>query len=125
MKRKTGQIFDKHDEKIVHLFIELGMPKNLAKVLMYISQVDDCYSSEIEQASNMLQPQVSVAMQELRRRGWVKKHIVKKKKKGRPVHHYRLSYSLPEILKNFEKEKNLEIKNIEKNLSELKGIIEG
>ena len=123
MKRRTGQMLNKQDEKIINLFSELGMPKNLAKTLVYISQVDECRSRDIEQEVNMLQPQVSGAIQELTHRGWVTKRYVKKKGKGRPVHHYRLSHTLPDILKNFEEEKVQEIEIVKKNLSELEAII--
>ena len=55
------------------MFIKLGMLKNLAKTLLYISQFDECKGADVEQATDMRQPEVSVVMQELRRRGWVKK----------------------------------------------------
>ena len=39
--------FTDQDEKVVKIFQELGMPRNLAKTLMYISQVKECISAEI------------------------------------------------------------------------------
>jgi len=39
MKPKRSFVLDEKDDKAVKLFAELGMPKNLAKTLMYISQV--------------------------------------------------------------------------------------
>ena len=41
------------DEKIIDVFVELGMPKNLARTLMYISQVDECRSAEIEKGADL------------------------------------------------------------------------
>ena len=98
MKRKNSFVLDEKDDKAVELFAELGMPKNLAKTLMFISQVDECRSAEVEQGADLRQPEVSVAMQEMRRRGWAKKRDLKKKGKGRPVHIYKLTKPLPEIL---------------------------
>ena len=123
MKRATGYSMDEQDEKVIDLLTELGMPKNLAKTLIYISQVDECRSSQIERGTALLQPQVSVVMQELRRKGWVKKRHIKKRGKGRPVHHYRLSHPLPKILKRFEEEKVQEVETIKKNLSELEHML--
>ena len=40
MKRKRSFVLDEKDTKAVKLFSDLGMPKNLAKTLLYISQVD-------------------------------------------------------------------------------------
>ena len=123
MKRKRSFVLDEKDDKAVALFSELGMPKNLAKTLMFISQVEECRSAEVEQGADLRQPEVSVAMQEMRRRGWVKKRDLKKKGKGRPVHVYKLTKSLPQILKNFEDEKMKEVQIIRSDLSDLQGLI--
>ena len=99
------------------------MPKNLAKTLIYVSNVDECQSSEIEKGVNLLQPQVSVAIQELRNRGWIKKYDKKKKAKGRPIHRYSLNKSISDIVDSFQKEKIEEVKAIKKNLADLEDII--
>ena len=123
MKRKRSFVLDEKDDKAVHLFAELGMPKNLAKTLMYISQVDECRSAEVEQGADLRQPEVSVAMQELRRRGWAKKRDLKKKGKGRPVHIYKLTKALPEILGSFEEEKMKQVETIKNDLTDLQGLV--
>ena len=123
MKRKRSFVLDEKDDKAVQLFTDLGMPKNLAKTLMYISQVEECRSAEVEQGADLRQPEVSVAMQELRRRGWAKKRDIKKKGKGRPVHIYKLTQSLPKILKSFEDEKMKEVQDIKQDLSQLQSLI--
>jgi len=123
MKRKRSFVLDEKDDKAVQLFAELGMPKNLAKTLMYISQVDECRSAEVEQGADLRQPEVSVAMQELKRRGWAKKRKKKKKGKGRPVHIYKLTKALPEILDNFEEEKMKQVETIKNDLTDLQGLV--
>ena len=123
MKRKRSFVLDEKDDKAVQLFSELGMPKNLAKTLMFISQVEECRSAEVEQGADLRQPEVSVAMQEMRRRGWVKKRDLKKKGKGRPVHVYKLTKNLPEIMKNFESEKMKQVQTIKNDLTQLHGLI--
>jgi predicted transcriptional regulator len=123
MKRKRSLVLDDDDERAVELFADLGMPKNLAKTLIYISQCEECRSADVEQGADLRQPEVSVAMQELRKRGWAKKRDLKKKGKGRPVHVYQLTKPLPEILETFESEKLNEVKNIKNNLDQLQGLI--
>jgi predicted transcriptional regulator len=123
MKRINSLVLDENDDKAVQLFVGLGMPKNLAKTLMYVSQVDECKSANVEQAADLRQPEVSIAMQEMRRRGWAKKRDVKKKGKGRPTHVYKLAINLPEILKSFEQEKLKEVENVKRGISELKSMI--
>ena len=123
IKRKKLFVLDEKDDKAVQLFTELGMPKNLAKTLLYISQFDECKCADVEQGADLRQPEVSIAMQELRRRGWVKRRDLKKKGKGRPVHIYTPTKNLSEILKVFELEKLKEVESFKCGLSELKNLV--
>jgi len=124
MKRKNSLVLDDKDNKAVQLFTGLGVPRNLAKTLMYISQVDECRSADVEQAADLRQPEVSIAMQELHKRGWVKRRNLKKEGKGRPVHIYTPTMNLSDILKTFEQEKLKEVDAIKNDISELKNIIQ-
>ena len=123
MKKSEKLTLDEKDDKIVNLFTQMGMPKNLSKTLLYIYQVKECRSSEIEQGADLRQPEVSVAMQELRRRGWIKKRYLKSKGKGRPVHIYKTSTDITKILKSVEQEKLKEFEAIKSDISELKNLI--
>lgn len=122
--KKASYRLQPQDEQIVHVFADLGMPKNLAKTLLYISHVDECRSAEIERGANLRQPEVSIAMQHLQDKGWIEKRDLKKKGKGRPVHLYSLKAPLPTIIKNFEQEKLQEVNAIKKDLTSLKSLIE-
>jgi len=123
MKRKNSYILDENYNEAIQLFSELGMPKNLAKTLLYVSEVKECRTKDIERGADLRQPEVSVAMRELRKRRWVKKRDLKKKGKGRPVHIYKPATNLSEILKTFEQEKLAEAESVKKDLSKLKNII--
>ncbi len=123
MRRRESYVLDEKEDKAVQIFTELGMPKNLAKILLYISQFDECKCADIEHGADLRQPEVSIAMQELRKRGWAKKQDLKKKGKGRPVHIYKPTTDLSKILKSFEQEKLKEIESVKNDISELKNII--
>mgnify|MGYP006294847505 FL=1 len=123
MKRKRSMVLDENDERAVELFTDLGMPKNLAKTLVYISQCEECRSADVEQGADLRQPEVSVAMQELRKKGWARKRDLKKDGKGRPVHVYKLTKALPEILETFEQNKLREVQSIKQNLDDLQSLI--
>ena len=123
MKRKDSMALDEKDMKAVDLFEDLGMPRNLAKTLMYIFQVDECTSSDVEHGADLRQPEVSIAIQEMRRKGWIKKREKKKDGKGRPIHLYKMNKNLPDILKSLEQEKMKEVETIEKSLSKLFKIV--
>lgn len=121
---KSQSRLNSQDEKIIKVFTELGMPRNLAKTLIYVSKVDECKAVEIEHEANLRQPELSVAMHELQRRGWIKKRDLKKKRKGRPVHLYKMTSSIDEIVATFEQEKLKEINLIIEDLASLKNLIE-
>lgn len=123
MKTRNLSVLDETDDKAVQLFTDLGVPRNLAKTLMYVSQVDECRSAEVEQGADLRQPEVSIAMQELRRRGWIDKRDLKGDGKGRPIHIYSHVTSLSEIMKNIEQEKLKEVETIQDNISKLRNII--
>jgi len=124
IKQKNVYKLDNDDGKAIQLFVNLGMPKNLAKTLLYVSQFDECKGADVEQGTDMRQPEVSIAMQELRRRGWIKKQDLKKKGKGRPVHIYKTTTDLSEILNVFEREKLKEVENVKNDILALKNIIQ-
>jgi predicted transcriptional regulator len=123
MKRKMGYVLDEKDDRAVQLLADLGMPKNLAKTLMYISQVEECQSVDIEKGADLRQPEVSQAMQELRKKGWVEKQDLKKEGKGRPVHLYKSKITLADVVKELEEEKLKEVENVKKDLSQLKKLL--
>jgi len=117
-------VLDKEDEKVVNLFTDLGMPKNQSRTLMYISQFDECRSADVERGADLRQPEVSVAIHELRKKGWIKRRIQKKEnERGRPIHIYSSSMPLSDIVKSFEQEKLGEIETLKNDISELKNLL--
>ena len=119
-----GNTLNTKDNKIIDVFSDLGVPKNLAKTLMYISKVDECRSSEIEHGANLRQPEVSVAMQQLTDMGWISKRNKKKEGKGRPIYLYKMETNLEDIIDHYEQEKLEQINTIKKDLKELKELID-
>lgn len=120
MSRETR--LSKRDEALVDLLMETGMARNLAKTLVFLSKRDETTSVEIEKATGLRQPEVSIAMQELRRRKWVEKRDMKKEGKGRPVHAYRLGIAFSEIVEAIAREERRKVEAIQGNLRRLKRI---
>ncbi|OGS65587.1 MAG: ArsR family transcriptional regulator [Euryarchaeota archaeon RBG_19FT_COMBO_69_17] len=118
MSRETR--LSRRDETLVELLVETGMTKNLARTLVFLSKRDETTSVEIEKATGLRQPEVSIAMQDLRRRRWVEKRDIKKEGKGRPAHAYRLSTSWSDILGQLDREEQAKIDRIESNRKRFK-----
>ncbi|RLI88668.1 MAG: ArsR family transcriptional regulator [Archaeoglobales archaeon] len=111
------------EEKIVRLLSETGLNKNIAKVVVFLSKSGEAISRDIERAANLRQPEVSLAMKELKEWGWVKERELKKKGKGRPLKSYKLTLDLKEIVSELVEKKREEIKRIEKDLEELEKLV--
>jgi len=110
----------KRDEFLAQLLAKAGTPKNLAKALVFIAKREETTSVEIEKATGLRQPEVSIAMQELRQRRWVDKKDIKKEGKGRPVHSYKLSVPLSNIVGTICDAEQGRIKEIEEDLKKLR-----
>ena len=116
----TDKGLTKKDETLVELLMRTGLSKNIAKTLVFLRKKEETTSVEIESATSLRQPEVSIAMQELRRRKWVTKRDIKKEGKGRPIHAYRLAIPFEKIVEMMEKEERKRIEKIESNIYQLR-----
>ena len=111
MLTKTIQLFTEKEEEFVNLLIEIGMRRTVAKVLVFLANVDEATSRDIERGTDLRQPEVSIAMNYMFERDWLKNRESKAMSKGRPVKIYSLSKPVDKIIDNIEREKNQEVKN--------------
>lgn len=111
-------------EELVNRLIKAGLQKNIAKTLVFVASREETKSREIESSTNLRQPEVSIAMQELRDREWVTKRDIKKEGKGRPVHGYRLDKEVDEIIEEIEKKEKDRIQEIRENIKRIKELSE-
>jgi len=111
MLTKTIQLFTEKEEEFVNLLIEIGMRRTVAKVLVFLANVDEATSRDIERGTDLRQPEVSIAMNYMFERDWLKSRESKAMSKGRPVKIYSLSKPVDKIIDSIEREKNQEVKN--------------
>ena len=104
----TINVPDEKDMEFIECLQNLGINRNVAKLITYLKDVEECSTREIEMATSLRQPEVSIAMRTLRERGWISEHEVKNPGKGRPSKIYALSTTIEEIIGYFEAEKNQE-----------------
>jgi len=118
MKKLTVPVLDDKDKEFVESLVKVGLNRNISKTLVYLANVEETLSRDIEIGANLRQPEVSLVMRELRAQGWVGEREIKKEGKGRPVKCYKLSVSLTDIISTLEETKRKEaqahLKNIEK-----------
>jgi predicted transcriptional regulator len=104
----TIKIADETDLEFVQGLESLGMNKNVAGLITYLKEVKEGSSRDIETATGLRQPEVSIAMRTLRQNNWVTERDVKTEGKGRPMKIYKLSVHIEEIIKHYEEVKNSE-----------------
>jgi predicted transcriptional regulator len=86
----------------------LGVNRNVASLITYLKEVKEGSSRDIEMATGLRQPEVSIAMRTLRERGWVAEQEIKREGKGRPQKIYALRSNIDEIIGYYEAEKSQE-----------------
>ena len=102
--------------------MKIGLKRNVAKVLTYLAGVAEATSREIEIGSDLRQPEVSIAMREIRKLDWIVERDEKNPGKGRPYRIYKLNRSLPEIVEYLESENAKESERIMKQIEKLKSL---
>ena len=109
-------------DEFASILIQIGLKRNVAKVLTYLAAVTEATSREIEIGSDLRQPEVSIAIREIRRLDWIMERDEKNPGKGRPYRIYRLNKSLSEIVETLEAEKSKESERIMKQIEKLKSL---
>ena len=99
---------DEKDMEFIEGLQNLGVNRNVAKLITYLKDVDEGSTRDIEIATDLRQPEVSIAMRTLRSMGWLSEHDVKSPGKGRPMKIYALRATIDEIIEHYEAEKNQE-----------------
>lgn len=120
----TSAASDSRDERdeFASIMMKVGLKRNVAKVLTYLAGVSEATSREIEIGSDLRQPEVSIAMREIRKLDWIVERDEKNPGKGRPYRIYKLNRSLPEIVKYLESENAKEAERIMKQIEKLKSL---
>ncbi|MCQ1538145.1 ArsR family transcriptional regulator [Methanocalculus taiwanensis] len=95
-------------EELVNLLNGIGMKRNVAKVLVFLSDLPEASSREIERGTDLRQPEVSIAMRDLKEHEWVNCRESKTENKGRPVKIYSIALGLNEITNILEEKKRQE-----------------
>ncbi len=102
MKTRNIKQFDKKEEEIADALISLGMSRNAAMTLAYMQDTNSVTSIELERSTRLRQPEVSIAMKQLKERDWINESEDKKPGKGRPYKIYSLKVGFNEIIAQLE-----------------------
>ena len=116
----TIKVADKKDLEFMLGLETLGMKRIVACVITFLKDQNERSSRDIEVATGLRQPEVSIAMQNLRERNWLTEHEIKSEGKGRPLRIYALRATIDEIINYYEAEKSRELARTSEAIQRLK-----
>jgi predicted transcriptional regulator len=102
MKDYEVKVLDENDHIFIETLRDLGMSRNVATMMAYLTNVDEASSREIEISTGLRQPEVSLAIRLMNKQSWVSVRSGKKTGKGRPTKIYSLMAPVDEIISYYE-----------------------
>ena len=110
MSGRKVQYFTDKEEEFTHILIGIGLPRTVAKVLVFLANTPEATSRDIERGADLRQPEVSIAMQYLKEQGWIASRLERSESIGRPQNIISLSRPVAEIIDRIQTEKEDEIR---------------
>ncbi len=98
----------------------LGAKRVEAELLAALLEHEELGTKELLERTGLRQPEVSVGMQELRRRGWVDASPIPREGKGRPMHKYRLELPRNQLRDHFVKAGDASVRELKDAMSHVK-----
>lgn len=120
MKNTIIKQLDDKDEEIADALMAVGMGRNIARTLSYLHNVDEATSVELEKVVRLHQPEVSIAMKQLKERDWINEREKKKTGKGRPYKVYSLKVAFNDIIAQLEKQQKKSVDDTQTKIEKLK-----
>ncbi len=120
MKTLNIKQLDEKDEEIADTLISLGMSRNAAMALAYMQNANSATSIELERSIRLHQPEVSIAMRQLKERDWITEREQKKTGKGRPYKIYSLKVGFNDIITQIETERKKTVDKARAKIERLK-----
>lgn len=111
MGPETTKSFTPRDEEVAELLMDIGVKRNVARVLVFLTNNAEATSRDIERGTDLRQPEVSIAMRYLKECDWIDVRESRSESKGRPVKIYNLSRPISEIVDKIEYEKKKEARH--------------
>lgn len=108
------------DEEIADTLISLGMSRNAAMTLAYLQNMNTATSLDLERSVRLRQPEVSIAMRQLKERDWIDEREEKKPGKGRPYKIYSLKVGFNDIIAQLEKQQRMAVDEAQAKIERLK-----
>ena len=122
IKEDTVKVLDEKDLEFIDTLRSLKVPRNVAALIIYLANVNEATSKDIEVGTNLRQPEVSIGMRTLRQNNWIEQRNIRTDGKGRPRILYRLNVPIEKIVQHYEEERNRESAIVMGSIQRLKDL---
>jgi len=122
IKEDAVKVLDEKDLEFIDALRSLKVPRNVATLIIYLANVNEATSKDIEVGTNLRQPEVSIGMRPLRQNNWIEQRNIKTDGKGRPRILYRLNVPIEKIVQHYEEERNRESAIVMGSIQRLKDL---
>ncbi|GAG75457.1 unnamed protein product [marine sediment metagenome] len=120
----TNTLSEKEIKAIEKLEV-IGISRTEGRTLFHMFNQGESIAVDIERATNLRQPEVSIATKKLTERGWIKSTPIKRNTgKGRPIHRYSFAKRKRDILSSINRMFSEKIKALEKERETFNALME-
>jgi len=116
----TIKQLNKKEEEIADALISLGISRPVAMALGYLQGVNEATAKELERRARLRQPEVSIAMKQLKELDWINEREEKKQGKGRPNKIYSLKIGFNDIIAQLEEQQKKAVDEKQEKIERLK-----
>ena len=107
-------------DEYINIMEDLGVTPHESKILLFLKKEKNASSRVIERGTFLRQPDVSLATNELNKRGWLEVNTVRLEGKGRPFNVYSFAKPFEKIMKEIITKAEKEIEKLENEINILK-----
>ena len=116
----TMEALSKKDIHFADLIQEAGFKRHSARTIVFLLNNENVMSDDIQLGCNLAQPEVSIAIKELKKLGWITESQFNDAGRGRPKFIYSTNISNEDVLKVCKRYMKEQIKELNTVIDSLK-----
>jgi predicted transcriptional regulator len=96
----TIKALEEKAQRLINALERVGVRLSVATVIVHLKDIGEATSGDLEMRSGLMPQDVIIALHHLREKNWIEERETEADEKGAPVHLYRLTASIEDIVKH-------------------------